>query len=367
MDLTAIREAILHKHRLNLERIGTEFPHCTECGVYDRSAFCGWTGGFYAGISHLCYEMTGEAAFLTHADHLTAQMERTLEELGAGLGHDIGMLFSPSAYASYLKKQDDANRDLLIRAARILATRFHEEGDYIQAWDASPDAPEHATRMIIDCMMNLPLLYRAAEFTGDASLADIATRHAKTAQKYLVRKDYTTAHTFVFYPNGQPKYQKTHQGYSDTSCWSRGQSWAVYGFALAYRFTEDPSFLETALKCADKFLELCEPNLIPKWDFDFKGRRAAPRDTSAAAIAACGLMEIFDHTGRAEYREAAEKILSVLYLDYGSFERDREEGMIREGTGHLSRGDNINVSLIYGDYFFCELFARVAGISRGYW
>ena len=139
------------------------------------------------------------------------------------------------------------------------------------------------------------------------------------------------------------------------------------GFALAYRFTKNPAFLKTAILCADAFLRLTEPNGIPKWDFDFQGKRGSPRDTSAASITACGLMEIYDATGDEKWKNEAERIFLELTKNYATFGNDREEGMIREATGFLPACLDINISLIYGDYYYVELYARLAGVSRGYW
>lgn len=370
MRSETLKQAILAKHRANIERIGDAFPHVTENGIYDRGTHCFWTGGFYAGLSRLCYELSHDEVFYEHATRIADEIMVILRKQGKSLGHDIGMLVSPGSYGAWQIKQDQKGADQVIEAADVLIQRFHEEGSYIQAWDANPNRPEteeNNYRMIIDCLLNLPLLYRASELSGDPKYKEIATRHAHTARRYLVRADGTTNHTFIFYPNGQPKYPKTHQGYSNSSCWSRGQGWAIYGFAMCYRFTGEQCFLDTAIRCADTFLDLCEPNGIPKWDFHFKGRRSAPRDTSAATISACGMMEIFDATGDEKWKEAANRILCELTENYTSFDCEREEGILREGTGHMPIYDNINVSLIYGDYYYVELFARLQGISRGYW
>lgn len=364
------KQAILHKQQINIERIGELFPHTTDNGIFDRSRHCFWTGGFWAGLSRLCYEISGDEAFYQHADVITAEIAEILRREKASLGHDIGMLISPAAYAAYQIKGDKAAADLVVEAAEILSTRFHPEGNYIQAWDANPSNPsteENNYRMIIDCLLNLPLLFRATEISGNEKYRDIALRHAESARRYLVRQDGTTAHTFIFYPNGQPKYQKTHQGHANNSCWSRGQGWAIMGFALAYRLSGKKEFLDTAIQCSETFLRLTEPNGIPKWDFDFSGKRGAPRDTSAAAIIACGLMEIYDATGDEKWRNEAERIFVELTENYSTFGRDREEGMLTEATGFLPACLNINISLIYGDYYYVELYARLMGISRGYW
>lgn len=368
--LNEIKEFVLKKQALNCEKIGDMFPHCTDNGIYDRSEHCGWTGGFYTGINYLCYEMSGEKTFKETNDKLLPKLEAILDRQGAKLGHDIGMLFSPASYANYVLFNDEHSKEVTLKAGRALCERFHEVGGYIQAWDQwgeSEFGKNNLYRIIIDCMYNMPLLFRCYELSGDKKFYDVAYSHSKVAQKYLVREDYTTPHTFVFNPDGTPKFQQTHQGFSDTSCWARGQGWAITGFAMAYRFTGDESFLETSKGCAAKFMELTEDNLIPKWDMIFKGKRQVPRDTSAAGIIANGLMELYDATGDESYKETATKMLLELYKNYSSRYEFESEGIITEATGHMPNGININVSLIYGDYYFAELLCRIMGTSKGYW
>ncbi len=368
--LEEIKSFVLKKQALNCERIGDAFPHVTDNGIYDRSESCGWTGGFYTGLNYLCYEMSGEKIFKETNDRVLPKLEAILARKGRSLGHDIGMLFSPAAYADYVLFGNEHSREVTIKAGEALIERFHPVGGYIQAWDQwgeSEFGKNNLYRIIIDCMYNMPLLFRCYELTGDKKFYDIAVSHSRAAQTNLVREDFTTPHTFVFNPDGTPGFQQTHQGYSDTSCWARGQGWAITGFAMAYRFTRDESFLATAKGCAAKFLEMTETNLIPKWDMVFRGQRQVPRDTSAAGIIANGFMEIYDATGDASYREVAERILFELYENYSSRYEYKTEGLITEATGHMPNGININVSLIYGDYYFVELLCRFLGVSKGYW
>ncbi len=368
--LNEIKDFVLKKQRLNCEKIGDSFPHCTDNKKYDRSENCGWTGGFYTGINYLCYEMSGDEIFKNTNDKLLVKLEKILDEKGKSLGHDIGMLFSPSAYADYALFKNEHSKEICKKAADALCERFKKDGGYIQAWDQwgeSEFGKNNLYRMIIDCMYNLPLLWRCYEMFGDKKYYDVAYSHATAAQKYLVRDDYTTAHTFVFNPDGTPRFEQTHQGYSDTSCWARGQGWAITGFAMAYRFTKNELFLHTSKGCAQKFLELTEENLIPKWDMIFKGNRQVPRDTSAAGIIANGFMELYDATKDVRYKETAQKIVEELYKNYSSRYEYESEGIITEATGHMPNGININVSLIYGDYYFAEALCRIMGISKGYW
>lgn len=368
--LNEMKQFVLDKTAENDKKIGDLFPHATENGVYDRIEGCGWTGGFYTGLNYLCYEMSKDDFYLKAAQAPLPRLEKALEEKGTKLGHDIGMLFSPASYADYKLTGSEASKALTLQAGETLLKRFKTNGGYIQAWDQWGESEfgiENLTRMIIDCMYNLPLLFRCYELSGDKKFYDAAYQHAKTAQKYLVREDYTTPHTFVFNEDGTPRYERTHQGAADDSCWARGQGWAITGFAMAYRFTKDESFLETSKNCVKTFLKMTEPDLIPKWDMIYQGNESEPRDTSAAGIIANGLMELYDATGDETYKETAYKMLLTLYTDYSSKDDAAYEGLIKEATGHKPAGKNINVSLIYGDYYFVELLSRFMGTSKGYW
>ncbi len=155
------------------------------------------------------------------------------------------MLFSPASYADYKLTGSEAPKALTLQAGETLLKRFKTNGGYIQAWDQWGESEfgiENLTRMIIDCMYNLPLLFRCYELSGDKKFYDAAYQHAKQRRNTLCVRIYTTPHTFVFNEDGTPRYERTHQGAADDSCWARGQGWAITGFAMAYRFTKDESF-----------------------------------------------------------------------------------------------------------------------------
>lgn len=373
--LTQVKEFILEKTQKNNPRFGDLFPHCTKDGVYELLEHCSWIGGFYTGLNYLCYEMSGDEKYLQAAHKPMPRLKNELDVKGTKLGHDIGFLFSLSFYADYLLTGNEESKKVVIQAGDTLLKRFKPVGGYIQAWDVNLGVlEEHAaffaendTRMIIDCMYNLPLLFRCSELTGDQKYYDAAYTHAKTSQKYLVRSDYTTAHTFVFNEDGTPRYQRTWQGFADDSCWARGQAWAVTGFAMAYKFTGDESFLDTSIGCAKTFLERVEEDLIPKWDLVFKNDPSQPTDTSAAGIAACGLMDLYGFTKDEYYKETAQKMLASLYNNYSSKDQPENEGLINGATGHKPLNVDVNCSLIYGDYYFAELTARLLGSTKTYW
>ncbi len=359
--LLEIMDFVLERQASNCEAIGATFLHASDKnGLYAPVKAAEWTAGFYPGLNYLCYEMSGEDIFKDTNALLLPQLPDPQP-----LGHDIGMIFIPSSYAHYKIFGSMSSRNKTIAAGEALLNRYRKNGEYIKAWDWGGSINDY--RMIIDTMYNLPLLFRCYELTGDKDFYDVAVAHSKTAQRYLVRDDDTTAHTYIFQADGTPSHEMTHQGYADDSCWARGQAWALSGYAMAYRFTGDESFLETSIGLAEKYLDLCEDNLIPKWDLIFQGDATQPVDTSAAAIAANGFMELYDATGNAEYREYAYRILIELYENYSSKDLPEHQGLIREAVGHMPAGKNVSVSLIYGDYFFVELLSRFLGTSKGYW
>lgn len=370
-----IKNFILTKTEKNDQRFRDLFPHRTQNGIYNLLEHCSWIGGFYPGLNYMCYEMSKDKKFIELARVPMQRLKNDLDTRGASLGHDIGFLFSLSSYADYLLTGNEEAKQTTIQAGDTLMQRFKPNGGYIQAWDVHlGELEEHAdffaengTRMIIDCMYNLPLLFRCSELTGDKKYYDAAYTHAKTAQKYLVRDDYTTAHTFVFNEDGTPRYQRTWQGYADDSCWSRGQAWAVTGFAMAYKFTKDESFLETSKNCAKVFIDRLEDDMVPKWDLIFQHQKDVPTDTSAAGIAACGLMDLFDVTGDEYYKDTATKMLLSLYENYSSKDQPDNEGLINGATGHKPLEVDVNCSLIYGDYYFAELLARLTGCTKTFW
>lgn len=166
-------------------------------------------------------------------------------------------------------------------------------------------------------MLNLDLLFWAATQLRDANLREIAINHAKTTQRHHIRTDSSTFHVVNFdQTTGEVKAKITNQGYSDESCWSRGQSWAITGFAQTYLWTHDESFLTTARECADYFLAHLPSNGVPYWDFSAPVTPDTPTDTSAAVIACYGMLLLHDAlTAKAEqspYLKGAMYILTSV-------------------------------------------------------
>ena len=231
--------------------------------------------------------------------------------------HDMGFLYSPSCVAGYKLIDSEEGKEAAIKAADQLITRFHPVGEFIQAWGPM-DAPENY-RLIIDCLLNLPLLYWASETTGDPKYKEIAEKHIHTAVANVIREDYSTWHTFFFnMETGAPDHGATCQGYRDGSAWTRGQAWGIYGMAIAYRYTKRPEYIDLFKHVTEYFLEHMPKDLVPYWDLEFTSGDEQPRDSSSASIAACGMLEMVKYLpeeDRPYYVSLAQQLLIAVYDD----------------------------------------------------
>ncbi|MFC4778785.1 glycoside hydrolase family 88 protein [Paenibacillus sp. GCM10023252] len=375
-NLEEIQSFIVAKTKENASRFEDKLPHATDDGRYHFMEDGFWVGGFWTGLTYLSYELSGDRSFLSAADRFKHRFIKRLYQDRHTTDHDLGFLFSLSFVADYKLTGNKQSRQVGLDAAAALADRFNDKGKFIQAWNVwTPgDAFSEGNRgrIIIDCMYNLPLLFWASEETGDPRYREIAIAQADTCLGTIVRPDYTTYHTYLFNPEtGEPIGGRTFQGYADDSCWSRGQSWAIGGYAHAYRYTGDVKYLEAAKSCAKVYIDRLEEDLVPKWDFHFHGyENDEPRDTSAAAITAASLLEIAKHVPqeeRAYYSDLAERIVENLYQFYSTKDEPEHEGLLKEATAHKPKNSGINVSLIYGDYYFAEAVARLANRTVIYW
>lgn len=226
--------------------------------------------------------------------------------------------------------------------------------------------------MIIDCNLNLPLLYWATEQTGDLSFADAADNHIRQAQNYIVRPDASTFHTFYMDTgSGLPKRGTTHQGYSDDSCWARGQAWGIAGFPLVYRYCRDASLIETSARLANYFLNRLPEDLVCCWDLIFTDG-PYERDSSAAAIAACGLLELgksipLTDPDAKTYRYTAIAIVESLIRDYAAVASDEGAGLLKHGVYHMPKRIGVDEYNLWGDYFYLEALTRLSRVWEPYW
>jgi len=347
----------------NLDCFVDRYPHVSVNNVYSGEENCLWTSSFYPGLCFLAYDVTGDAKFLRHEqDYLKSFKYRVDHRIG--ISHDLGFLYTLSCVANYKLTGSQKAREVAKKAAEVLAERYNEKGHYIQAWGEMgigyPDV-----KIIIDTMLNLPLLY----WTGQEKYIAIAASHAQTAADYLIRPDYTSFHTYLMDPEtGKAMEGKTHQGYRDDSTWARGQAWAVYGFAISYRYTKQKRFLEVAKGTAEVFLANLPKDAVCYWDFTFTADNPDIRDTSAAAIFVCGLLELCQFVEEKEaeyYRQWINKIMTSLSQNYTTAKMAHSNGILAEGMYH--RNEGADECVIWGDYFYTEALVRMKKVWNSFW
>lgn len=316
-----------------------------------------WMAGFWPGLLWLAYAYTGEERYRQWAVQWLKPLEIRAQDQNT---HDVGFLFWPSFVLGYRLTQDHALREIALVAADNLANRFNPKGRYIQAWGPLGHEGLRGTSTI-DTMMNLPLLWWAHEEMGESLYRDIATAHAETTLRNLIRDDGSTVHLVKYDPeSGSVEERTTFQGYSEDSCWSRGQAWGICGFAVASEYTGREDFLKTACRLADYFIRRLPEDYVPYWDFGDPAIPEAPRDSSAAAIAAYGILKLseLDPNGGDHYREAAEQIITSLSKTYVDHE-GHTHGILKRGCYSKPQSEGTDSALIFGDYFYVATLFRL--------
>ena len=366
----AIERALASIDR-NLAHFGDAFPAPSSVGgVYPAIGNIEWTNGFWTGMLWLAYELSGEARYREAGErHVRSFHTRQAERIATN-HHDLGFLYSLSCVAGFKLTGDPLAADAAMGAARLLLERFLPGAGIIQAWGELSD-PAQRGRMIIDCNLNLPLLYWASKYSGDPAFGDAADQHIAAAARHIVRPDGSTFHTFFFDPaTGAPREGKTHQGFADDSCWARGQSWGISGFPLVYRHNGDTRLIALSKVLANYFLNRLPQDGICYWDLIFtKGQE--PRDSSAAAIAACGLLELARHLPladplRAQYEQAALGMVMELSKNYATGNVPGG-GLLAHAVYHKPNKVGIDECCIWGDYFYLEALVRLTRTWQPYW
>lgn len=315
----------------------------------------GWTTGFFPGLLWLAGDLRPAGDYAEQALGWLPSFARRLEERVDVDNHDLGFVYSLSCVAAYRRTGSPLARQIALEAAGLLLGRFRQPPGVIQAWGTLDD-PAEAGRAIIDSLMNLPLLFWAAQAGGRPRFAQAARCHALRLRDHILRPDGSTYHTFFFDPQtGDPRFGRTAQGAGDDSCWARGQAWAIYGFALAYRCTAEPAFAQAAHRAAGYFLAHLPPGRVPYWDLTFSPADRQERDSSAATIACCGLLEL-----GGPYRPAAEDLLQVLLSEYAVHDPSESTALLRHAVYSKPHGKGVDEGCLWGDYFYLEALARFA-------
>jgi|SRR5579884_987708 len=321
---------------------------------HDRPAWTHWCDGFLPGMMWIFerrgVEGNGDPKFwLEQAIRYTQPLESRKQDRDT---HDLGFIFFSTYYRWYRISRDPALKDVLIEAGRTMALRFQEKGQYLRSFVAE-------NSLFIDIMMNVGIVFYAARETGDRRLRDIALRHSLTTRRVLVRGDGSTAHEGIFdLDTGEFLRQTTQQGWRGDSCWSRGLTWSLYGFSVVYEYSRDPRFLETAAACADYYITHANADGVPPWDFMAPKESRHLLDTSAAAIAASGLLRLCrvmpDPMKGHLYWSAAIRILRTLCEKHLAAKDKKWEGILKGGVYHIHKELGVDESVMWGEYFFVE-------------
>jgi unsaturated chondroitin disaccharide hydrolase len=331
------------------------FLHATADGRYGTCEPYWWTSGFWGGILWEAYRATGDQKFAEAARPISAAIAGCFtDERFYRLHHDVGFQFLPTAVEGYKITGDPADRQRGLLAAGFLMSRYVADGGFLRAWNV----PGSERNSIIDSMMNLPLLVWASNEIQDDRFTQIAVTHARTVLNRVMRPDGSVPHIVHFERGVDGKvieWAEGSQGYAPNSIWARGQVWAIHGFARLHTLTGVPDFLAAAGRVADNYLRLLgeTQSFVPNWDFAAPSAQAAP-DTSAAAVAAAGLLEL----ATAETLPEAERLyyktagLGMLQELAERWTPDTTESLLSGGTEHFPVGRNVNTGLIYGDYYY---------------
>ena len=369
-----IPEKLLKKIEKNIEKIGgdlRDFPG-VEDGNYiknkDRAIQIGhifnWTQSFFVGMALWAYKDTGDKKFLDWAVQYKEAYRDKVFKTPMETMHDIGFLYSPYAVMLYNITKDKDFKEIGLKAAEALAMRYEPKGGYIRAWGRmdykTPDyvdtelAKDHfftesAGLAIVDCMMNLPILFWASEVTGHPFYKRIAMMHADTTMKYFIREDFSVMHAYRFSEEtGEPLGEANYCGYANGSHWARGTAWAIYGFAIAYNYTGKTEYLNTSMKLLQKFIGECRGD-IPIWDFRLPEDEEKMVDTSATAIVLCGILEIEKHNTY-KFLQKYKKVLRDALEKSIDYDED-VMGILKEQNG-------VHHYTSYGDYYMIESYMK---------
>ena len=323
-----------------------------------------WTSGFFAGNLWMMFELTGNEKWKTRALEFTLPLE---QEKWDGGTHDLGFKMYNSFGKAYKITGNEEYKNILIQSAKTLATRFNPVVGCIRSWDHNADKWDFP--VIIDNMMNLELLMWAAKETGNENFREIAVKHARTTMKNHFRNDYSSYHVIDYNPEtGVVENRNTHQGYSDESAWARGQAWGLYGFTMMYRETGMEEFLIQAEKIAGFILS--QPGIkegkIPYWDFNAPNIPNEPFDASAGAIITSALYELNKYSENgSEYKEVADRMFDTLCSpEFLAAVGENHGFLLKHSTGHLPGGSEIDVPLVYADYYYLESIIKQKNMEK---
>ncbi len=341
------------------DRIGSRMPYIPVDGHYHdmgEEHLTWWTNSFWAGILWQMYHALDDKKYADSAVGLEERLDKALEDY-QNLDHDLGFMWCHTSVAHYRLLKDERAKLRGLHAAAILASRFQPAGNYFRAWNTPGESVA-----IVDCLMNLPLLYWGSEVSGNDSWKRLAMAHADTALKEILRPDGSSNHIVKYdTETGEVAEKPGGQGYGEGSSWTRGLAWAVYGMSLSYRYTGKQEYLDAAKRTAHYFIAGAAVN-----DYDVVIDFRAPRepvyyDNTAAVCAACGLLELSEHVGEYEkelYVAPALRLLHRITERFCNWNAS-EDGITTKGSARYHREEDREVPIIYGDYFLVEAVLRL--------
>jgi hypothetical protein len=329
--------------------------------------YADWRSGFFPGSLWYLYELTGKEYWAQEAEKFTESIEKAKN---ITYHHDIGFIINCSFGNGLRLKNIDAYKEVIITAAKSLSTRFRPAGGVLQSWNVTGKSWQ-AKRgwecpVIIDNMMNLELMFKATQLSGDSTYYRIAVSHADRTLKEQFRPDGSCYHVVDYgLIDGKVHHRQTAQGYSDESCWSRGQAWAIYGYTMCYRFTHFKRYLNQAIKTFHmmKNKTTMPDDLIPYWDMDAPKIPNEPRDVSSAAVIASALYELstIDIANANEYKNYADRIMNSLSSDkYRAQLGENGNFLLMHSVGSIPHGAEVDKPLNYADYYYLEALTRRA-------
>ena len=341
------------------DRIGSNMPYIPVNGRYSDMGgehLTWWTNSFWAGMLWQMYHATGAEKYAESAVGLEERLDAALKEY-LRLDHDLGFMWLHTAVAHYRLQKDERARQRGLHAAAMLASRFQPAGNYFRAWNT-----EGESVAIVDCLMNLPLLYWGSEVSGNPAWKRLAMAHADTALTEILRPDGSSNHIVKFdWETGEVLEKPAGQGYGEGSSWTRGLAWAIYGMSLSYRYTKKAEYLDAAKRTAHYFIANAAVN---NYDvvIDFRApKEPVYYDNTAAVCAACGLLELSEHVGEYEKELYVTSALRMLHRITERFcnWNEEEDGITTSGSARYDRGEDREVPIIYGDYFLTEAVLRL--------
>ena len=339
-----------------------QMPTYTQNGrwVFDADPWApSWSGGFLTGMMWIFFQRKQDPWWREQAEKHCLLLESRKNDPQT---HDIGFVLDPSWGQWYEQDPSPRIREVLAQGGRTMARRMQEAGGYLSTW-VDPGST------FIDVMMNVGVIFRAAELTGDERLRDIALRHCRTSRRHLMRGDGSTVHEGWFDTStGEFLHSSTHQGWRSDSTWARGQAWAIYGFATAYRYTHEAELLDAACRAADYYIEHTPDHGVPPNDWT-EPNPPLPWESSAAACGAAGMLHLAqvqaevasNHGAAAHYRRYGLGILTTLRsTEFLAVDIPGWQAVVRHATYHNAANLAIDESVMWGDYYFVEALDRAS-------